>query len=266
MMNYIWKEWLEQSRGKGLWLGLAMVVLTSIFLLMEARSYPDELGFDAYLLSLHDMNVYLIPIFGLFLASFSIFQERELKTSMILLTKKESYRSLLMKKSVAIQSVVIGVFVVWYFVLAIFMKFFLQFQVSSFLYFVVTVIVLLLIFNQVGLFLGSICNTKMQLIGAVIFTWFLSIFLIDLVFLQYLPSVSYENVKIFSTVYFLDPMHTLRLFLETSLGLFSLNNMSQMMEKMIWMAPWKFLLIDLVLWMVIFFELSILLRSKGERL
>lgn len=264
-MNYIWKEWHEQSRGKGLWLGLAMVILTSFFLLMEARSYPDELGFDAFLLSLYDMNIYLIPIFGLFLSSFSIFQERELKTSMILLTKKESYRTLLFKKSLAIHGVIIGVFVTWYFVLAIFMKWFLQFQLSSFLSFVLTVIILLLIFNQIGLFLGSICHTKMQLIGAVIFTWFLFIFLIDLAFLQYVPSVSYENVKLFSWLYFLDPMHTLQLFLETSLGLFSLNNMSQIMEKMIWMKPWKFLLIDTVLWVVIFFESSILFRRKGDR-
>ncbi|KOP71740.1 ABC transporter permease [Cytobacillus praedii] len=264
-MNYIWKEWLEQSRGKGLWLGLAMVILTSIFLLVEARSYPDALGFDAFLLSLHGMNVYLIPIFGLFLSAFSIFQERELKTSMILLTKKESYRTLLLKKSLAIHCVIISVFVVWYFVLAIFMKWFLQFHLASFLFFLGTVIVLLLIFNQIGLFLGSICNTKMQLIGAVIFTWFFFIFLIDLVFLQYVSSVSYENVKLFSWLYFLDPIHTLQLFLETSLGLFSLNNMSRLMEKMIWMQPWKFLLIDIVLWMVIFFEMSILLRSKGEK-
>lgn len=265
MMNYIWKEWLEQSRGKGLWLGLAMILLTSIFLLIEARSFPDELGFDAFLLSLYEMNIYLIPIFGLFLASFSIFQERELKTSMILLTKKESFRSLLFKKSIAINSVVIGVFIVWYFVLAVFMKIFLQFQITSFLFFVLTVIVLLLLFNQIGLFLGSICNTKMQLIGAVIFTWFLTIFLVDLVFLQFIPAISYENVGLFSWFYFLDPMHTLRLFLETSLGLFSLNNMSKMMQQMIWMEPWKFLLVDIILWLVVFFELSILLRRKGER-
>ncbi|MEW8970394.1 ABC transporter permease subunit [Mesobacillus jeotgali] len=264
-MNYIWKEWLEQSRGKGLWLGLAMVMLTSIFLLMEARSYPDELGFDAFLLSLYDMNIYLVPIFALFISSFSIFQEKELKTSMILLTKKESNRSLMLKKTIAIQTVVIGVFVGWYFVLAIAMKWFLQFQLTSFIYFLLTVVVLLLIFNQLGLFLGNITNTKMQLIGATIFTWFLFVFLIDLAFIQYVPSVSYENVKLFSWLYFLDPLHTLRFFLETSLGLFSLNNMSRLMEKMIWMAPWKFLLIDLAFWMILFFELSILFRSKGEK-
>lgn len=264
-MNYIWKEWLEQSRGKGLWLGLAMVILTSIFLMMEATSYPDELGFDAYLFSLYDLNIFLIPILALFISSFSIFQEKELKTSMILLTKKESNRSLLLKKSIAIQTVVIGVFVAWYFILALGMKWFLQFELSSFLYFVATTAALLLIFNQLGLFLGNITHTKMQLIGATIFTWFLFVFLIDLAFIQAIPSVSYENVKLFSWLYFLDPMHTLRFFLETSLGLFSLNNMSRIMEKMIWMAPWKFLLIDLVFWLVALFELSILFRSKGDK-
>lgn len=264
-MNYIWKEWLEQSRGKGLWLGLAMVMLSSIFLLMEARSYPAELGFDAFLLSLYDMNIYLVPIFALFISSFSIFQEKELKTSMILLTKKESNLSLMLKKSIAIQTVVVGVFVGWYFVLAIAMKWFLQFEIASFVYFIVTVVVLLLIFNQLGLFLGNITNTKMQLIGATIFTWFLFVFLIDLAFIQYVPSVSYENVKLFSWLYFLDPLHTLRFYLETSLGLFSLNNMSRLMEKMIWMAPSKFLLIDLAFWMIAFFGLAILFRSKGEK-
>ncbi|WP_210364326.1 ABC transporter permease subunit [Bacillus sp. REN3] len=264
-MNYIWKEWLEQARGKGLWLGLAMVMLSSFFLLQEARSYPDELGFDAFLLSLYDLNILLIPILALFISSFSIFQEKELKTSMILLTKKESNRSLLLKKSMAIQSVVIGIFTAWYFILAIVMKWYLQFQLTSFLYFLATVIALLLIFNQLGLFLGNITQTKMQLIGAVIFTWFLFVFLVDLAFIQAIPSVSYENVRLFSWLYFLDPMHTLRFYLETSLGLFSLNHMSRLMEKMVWLAPWKFLLIDLAVWLIVIFELSILFRSKGEK-
>src|SRR5690625_8002744 len=90
VMPYIWKEWLEQVRGKGLWLGLAMVMVASLFLITEARSFPADVGFEAVLLSLFDMNIYLLPLFTMFIASFSIFQEEELETDMIQIGRASS--------------------------------------------------------------------------------------------------------------------------------------------------------------------------------
>ncbi|WP_438316475.1 copper ABC transporter permease [Sporosarcina sp. FA9] len=262
-MMYIWKEFLEQTRGKGLWLGLGMLMLTSLFLIAEARAFPADLGFEAMLLSLFDMNMYLLPLFAMFLASFSIFQEKELKTSMILLTKKESTMSFVFKKSVAIQLVLLTAFVSSYFVLALFMKVFLVFHITSFLHFILVIIIFLLIFNQIGVFLGVACNTKMQLVGANILTWFFVVFLFDLMFLYFLPAVTFENLRFFSWTYFLDPIHTLRFYLESSLGLYALSHMSRLMEKFVFMDIRVFLLINAVLWPALFFGLSTLFRNGG---
>ncbi|WP_017756242.1 ABC transporter permease subunit [Calidifontibacillus oryziterrae] len=264
-MNYIWKEWKEQSRGKGIWISLAMVVLLSLFILLEAKSIPSEQGFTVFLLSLHEMNVFILPLLSLFIASFAIIQEKELKTLMILTTKRETYRSFLLKKSIAIHAVTLAIFVSWYFIFALIMKLYFVFNIFHFLVFLSTVITFIVVFNQIGLFLGSICNTRMQLIGANIFTWFLFVFLTDLLFLYFLPAVSYDNITIFSLFFFLDPLHSIRFYLESSLGVFSLEHMSRLMEKMVWASPSIFLLLDLAIWLVISFELSSLLRGKGEQ-
>ena len=262
-MMYIWKEFLEQMRGKGLWLGLGMLMLTSLFLIAEARSFPADLGFEAMLLSIFDMNMYLLPLFAMFIASFSIFQEKELKTSMILLTKKESTLTFLFKKSIAIQLVLIAAFVAAYFILALFMKAFLTFHLASFLQFILVIVIFLLIFNQIGVLLGVACNTKMQLVGANILTWFFIVFLFDLMFLYFLPAITFSNLRFFSWVYFMDPIHTLRFYLESSLGLFSLSHMSRMMEKFVFMDMRIFLLINAVLWPAVMYGFSALFRNGG---
>jgi len=264
-MAYIWKEWLEQVRGKGLWIGVGMLMLASIFLIAEARSYPTDLGFEALLLSLFDINVYFIPLLGMFLASFSIYQEKELKTEMILLTKRESYLSFFLKKSVAVQLSLITTFMGAYLILAVFMKGFLAFHVSSFLYFLLVMIVFLFIFIQLGLFLGSIAKTRMQLIGINIIIWFFVVFLIDLVFLYYLPAVTYQNIETFSWLYFLNPIHTMRFFLETKFELFSLTHLSQLMEKFIVMDIWKFLLINSLIWPILFTGSALIFRTTGAK-
>lgn len=264
-MNYILKEWKELSRGKGLWFAIGMVSLITLFLLLEARSFPMEHGFEVFLLSLYDMNVYLLPLLSLFIAGFSIMQEKELKTLMMLMTKKESYRSLLLKKSIAIHVITITMFVGLYFVFAMLMKVFLAFTIPSFLYFLLTVVIFLLIFNQIGLMLGSVCTTRMQLVGSAVFTWFFFIFLLDLIFLYYLPTVTYDNVAMFSFFYFLDPLHAIRFYFETTLSIFSLEYMSRLMEKMLWMSPAKFLITTIIFWLVVSYEMAIWLRSKGEK-
>jgi len=264
-MMYIWKEWKEQSRGKGIWLSLIMLILISISVLMQATSFPSDQGFEVFLLSLYDVNVYVIPLLTLFLASFSIIQEKEQKTLYFLLTKKESYRSFLWKKSVAVQFVTFSLFMGWYFILAIPMKFFFTFHLGHYLVFFVVLSILIIIFNQIGLFLGSIVSNRMQLIGANIFVWFLFIFLFDLITLYYLPYITVQNMKWFSLVYFMNPLHTLRFYLETSIGMFPLEHMSRLMEKMVWLPPAVFLLVDVVIWVLSTFLLATGLHHKGGR-
>lgn len=263
-MPYIWKEWLEQVRSKGLWFGLAMLMLTSLFLIAEARSFPSDLGFEVFLLSLFDMNLYLIPLFAMFLASFSMFQEKELKTKMILLTKKESALTFIWRKSLAVQFSLLAAFVGAYFILAFFMIGFLSFHIMSFIHFLIGLIVFLIIFNQIGIFLGTVSKTKMQLISLNILTWFFVVFLIDLIFLHFLPVITFDNLRIFSWLYFLDPMHTLRLYLEVKLGMLSMSHMSRLMEQFIFMDASIFLVINAIGWPIVFFLLTVLFEKRGE--
>lgn len=262
-MTYIWKEWIELSRGKGLWLALSMAMIISVIILWQSKSLPSDQGFEVFLLSLYEMNVFLIPLLSLFIASFAVIQEKEQKTLMILLTKKESYRSFFVKKSIGVQFITISMFLLWYFALAVPMKFMLTFDVSSFLVFLFSFLTLLFIFNQIGLFLGSICENRMQLVGANIFTWFFFIFLLDLLFLFFLPKITEENITIFSVFYFLDPLHSLHFYLETALGLYPLDHMSRLMEKMVWMQPLYILSMSVLLWTIVTFELSVRLKKGG---
>ncbi|MEH6956716.1 ABC transporter permease [Neobacillus drentensis] len=262
-MTYIWKEWKELSRGKGLWLALSMAMIISVFILWQSKSLPSDQGLEVYLLSLYEMNVFLIPLLSLFISSFAVIQEKEQKTLMIILTKKESYRSFFLKKTMGVQFITVLVFLCWYFVLAIPMKFLFLFDVSSFGVYLLTFFTLLFIFNQIGLLLGSICENRMQLVGANIFTWFFFIFLLDLLFLYILPLVNEENITTFSVFYFLDPLHTLHFYLETALGLYPLDHLSRLMKKMVWLQPKYLLWITLMVWSVLSFELAVRLRRRG---
>lgn len=264
-MTYIEKEWKEQSKGKGIWLSLGMVVLVSFFILLQSRTLPTEEGFKVFLISLYEMNVYLLPLLSMFLASFAIMQEREQKTMTILLTKRESYFSFYLKKSIAVQAISLAVFIGWYFLFAIPMKIMLSFELAGFLEYLAAISVLLIIFNQIGLLLGSICSTRMQLVGANIFIWFFFVFFIDVAFLYFLPAVTNDHIIGFSILFFLHPLHTIHFYLETSLGLFSTEHMSRMMEKLVWMSPGKFLIADLLFWPVLVFVIGIWLRVRSER-
>jgi ABC-2 type transport system permease protein len=260
---YILKEWKEESRGVGIWIALAVSCTASMFILVQSRSFPPEQGFEAMLLSLYEMNLYLIPLLSLFISSLSIISEKEQKTLMIFLTKKESYRGFLLRKSIAVQTVLIGIFTVWNFVLALPMKFIQPFHLKSFLAYLIATIVLLFIFNQIGLLLGSFCNTRLQLTGTVIFSWFAFLYLLDLVFLYMLPTETKNTIQLFSAFYFLDPLHTIYFYLENALGLLSLNHLSKIVEQMVWMSPNYYLLTILLIWTVIPFELAVWFYRKG---
>jgi ABC-2 type transport system permease protein len=265
MTAYVWKEWKEQSRGKGLWGSLIVVVLLSVLLLVESRRLPAEQGFQVFLLSLYELNVYLLPLFGLFSASFAVLQEKEQKTLPILLAKKESYAGFLLRKSIAVQVITLSVCVLWYFIFAVPMLSAFTFNLADLLRFQLAVVCLLAIFNQIGILLGSMGTTKMQLVGMNLLIWFTFIFLLDLAFLYTLPDVSNRNIFIFSLFYFLDPLHTLHFYLENALGFFPLGHLSKLMNQMVWLPPQLFLLADTVLWLTGAYGLAVLFGRKGDK-
>ncbi len=104
-MYYIWKEWKENIKGKGLWISFGIIVLVSISLLFKSSALSFEQGFNVLLINLFDAFIYFIPIICLFLGAFALFQEKEQKTLIMLLTGRDSFNSFLFKKSAAVQAV-----------------------------------------------------------------------------------------------------------------------------------------------------------------
>ncbi|CAG7641530.1 hypothetical protein PAESOLCIP111_04242 [Paenibacillus solanacearum] len=245
---YVWKEWKEMSRSKGLWMALIVVAVLSVLMLLQSRTLPSDQGFRVFLLSLYEMNVYLIPLLGLFTASFSILQEKEQKTLHMLLTKKESYGRFLLRKSAAVQCVTAAVYMIWYLMLVLPLRLNFAFDFPAYFHFLLAIAALLFVFNQIGIGLGCLCGTRMQLIGANLLVWFTLIFLSDLAFLYVLPGVTHANIFAFSLFYFVDPLHTFHFYLETSLGFLPHGHLSRLMEQMVWLPPRMFLLLDTVIW------------------
>ncbi|ABO67095.1 copper ABC transporter permease [Geobacillus thermodenitrificans] len=263
-MSYIWKEWLELSRGKAFWLFFLLVVAASLSVLMSAKSLPAEHGLTIFLQMMFDMNAYIVSLLCLFFASFSVMQEKEQRTMVMIVAKSGSPWQFLWKKSAAIQLITMMMFVVWYFVLIIPAKFWFVFHLSYFLYFLLATVVLVFIFNQIGIGLGFACKTKIQLIGANLFAAFFFIYLYDFVLLYILPSVTYDNVHVFSLVYFLQPLHALRFYLETSLGMFSLDYLSRTMKKFFSFPPGALVALNMFVWGLGALVASMVWSRKGE--
>ena len=261
-MYYIWKEWKENLRGKGLWLACSVVVIVSISMLFQASVLSYDEGFYVLLINLFDTLSYFIPLFSLFLGAFSLFQEKEQKTLIMLLTRQESFLSFLFKKSIGVHSVLIGPMIIWFFVYLVLLKFFVQIDIGGYFLFLLAIIVILLVFTQIGLFIGSFCRSRMQIVGFAIFVWFYFFFLHDFALLSYLPNVSYENVKLFSLVYFLNPIPAIRMFFESGLGVYSLGHMSKLLQSFMWTKPVIFMSGNLLFWVILSFLLAVFFHRK----
>jgi ABC-type transport system involved in multi-copper enzyme maturation permease subunit len=261
-MHYIWKEWKENIRGKGFWLSIGIIVLVSIGLLFNASNLSFQQGFYVLLINLFDSFVYFIPILCLFLGAFAIFQEKEQKTLIMLLTRRDDYKSFLFKKSIAVHAVLIGPIILWFLVYLVPLKILFQIDLSGYLAFLLALLCLLLIFNQIGIFIGSLSISKMQIVGFTIAIWFYFFFLHDLILLSFLSDVSYENVKLFSSIYFLNPIGAARIFLESSLGVYSFDHMSKLLKSFMWMNPGLFLLINTTLLLLISYTLAVVFHRK----
>ncbi len=261
-MHYIWKEWKENIRGKGLWLSLSIIVLISISILFRSSALSFDTGFYILLINLFDTIIYFIPILCLFIGAFSIFQEKEQKTLIMLLTKKDSYTSFLFQKSLGLYTVVLTPLVTWFFLYLLLLKFNFQLDIKSYLIFVAAALLMALIFLQMGAAIGSFSRSRMQIIGYTIFVWFYFFFLHDFILLSFLPDVTYDNVKLFSSVYFLNPLQAVRMFLETGMGVYSFGHMSRLLQAFMWTKPAFFLVGSLIFWLAVSFVTSVLFNRK----
>lgn len=261
-MHYIWKEWKENIRGKGLWLALSIIALISISILIRSTSLSFEKGFYILLINLFDTIIYFIPILCLFIGAFSVFQEKEQKTLIMLLTKRDSYPSFLMRKSAGLYAVVLVPLLAWFFLYLLMLKFQFALDFKGYLIFAVSILVMAVIFLQMGAAIGSFSRSRMQIIGYTIFVWFYFFFLHDFILLSFLPDVTYENVKFFSLIYFLNPLQAVRMFLETGMGVYSFGHMSRMLQSFMWTKPAFFMVGNGVFWLAVSFGAAVLFNRK----
>lgn len=261
-MHYVWKEWKENLKGKGLWLSFVIMILVSISILLKSTVLSYDQGFYVLLLNLFDSMIYFIPILCLFLGAFSVFQEKEQKTLIMLLTRNESYTSFLLKKTLAIQIVLLGPILIWFMIYLLPLKFYFQIDTKHYAIFLVSLISLMLVFNQLGILIGSIVRSRMQIVGSTILTWFYFFFLHDFLLLAFLPDVTYENVKLFSIVYFLNPLQASRIFLETGLDIYSFGHMSKLLKSFMWADPPIFLIGNIGLLLIFSFLFAVIFHRK----
>lgn len=261
-MYYIWKEWKENIRGKGLWLACSIIVVLSISMMFKSSVLSVDQGFYFLLLHLFDTLVYFIPVLCLFLGAFSIFQEKEQKTLIMLLTKRETFASFLWKKSLSIWVVLLVPVFVWFFIYLLPLKFLLVLDFKSYLFFLTALCSIIIVFLQLGTFIGSISRSRMQIVGLTICVWFYFFFLHDFMMLSFLEKVTYENVKLFSFFYFLNPFQSARVFLEGGIGVLSVGHMSKLLKTFLWVNPAIFLLGNVVFWVGISYLLSVLFHRK----
>ncbi|MBP2243230.1 ABC-2 type transport system permease protein [Cytobacillus eiseniae] len=261
-MHYIWKEWKENIKGKGLWLSFGIIILVSVGLLFKSFTLSFDQGFYVLLINLFDAFVYFLPLLCLFLGAFSIFQEKEQKTLIMLLTRRDSFTSFLFKKSLAVHSMLIVPIFLWFFVYLIPAKFFFQVDLKSYFAFLVSIICIIVVYTQIGLLIGSISRSRMQIVGFTIGIWFYFFFIHDFILMSFLPDISYENVKLFSAVYFLNPIQAARMFLESSLGVYSFDHMSKLLKSFMWLKPGVFLLANGSILLVVSFIIAIIFHRK----
>jgi ABC-type transport system involved in multi-copper enzyme maturation permease subunit len=261
-MHYIWKEWKESIRGKGLWLALSIIIVISISILFRSSVLSFDKGFYVLLINLFDTIIYFIPILSLFLGAFSIFQEKEQKTLIMLLTKRDNFPSFLWKKSLGLYAVILFPLFVWFFIYLLILKFTVPIDFKSYIIFVAAVLALALVFLQMGAAIGSFSRSRMQIVGSAIFVWFYFFFLHDFILLSYLPNVTEDNVTWFSAAYFLNPLEAVRMFLETGMGVYSFGHMSNLLQTFMWTKPGYFLIGNLIVWLTVSFAVSILFSRK----
>jgi ABC-type transport system involved in multi-copper enzyme maturation permease subunit len=261
-MNYIWKEWKESIRSKGLWLSLGIIIIVSVLMLIRSSHLSFDQGFYILLINLFEGLIYFIPILCLFLGAFSIFQEKEQKTLVMLLTRQESTLSFLVQKSLAIQAVLLAPIIIWFFLYLIPLRMTYVVNFSHYFLFIAALIGFMVVFTQIGVLIGSISTSRMQITGIAVVVWFYFFFLHDFILLSVLPTITHDNVQLFSIAYFLNPIQAGRMFLESGLGLYSFGNMSRLLESFMWLAPPLFFVINLVFWMGVSFTLAVLLHRK----
>lgn len=176
--------------------------------------------------------------------------------------KKRYVYRLFIKKTIAVQTLLIIPIVAWFLIYLLPIKFLFEIDFISYGALIVSFICLTLVFTQLGMMIGSVSRSKMQIVGFAVAIWFYFFFLHDFILLSFLSDVSYDNVKFFSIVYFLNPISAARIFLESALGTYNFDHMSKLLQTFMWLKPGIFLLINVCFYMIVSFAIGVVFHRK----
>lgn len=262
-MPFLLKEWKEMYRSKILGSSACLMLLVSLLIIRQMLSYNSEITFSQLFVPLFQANIYFIPLISMIIASFSIQQERLQKTMPILLTRYVSPIQFFWQKSMSIHLIMGSVIGFAYLLIIIFSKFYVEVSFIPFLYFILSIFFLSMIFNQIGCFLGCVTENRIQLLSYVLMIWFFYVFIYDLILIYFVPSVESSDVFLFSLLYFLSPMNTMRYYLYVKLDVFNLDSFSAFFDHITFHSPSLVLCLNLLFYLGFFYGLGILALKKG---
>lgn len=264
-MFMIQKEWKEFYRSSLCLITMGLIILSAWFVFFQFKGMGTAISFRSGLISVFQVSLYFLPLIALIYGAFSMNIEKNQQTLSILMVRGMSISKFVWTKFYSIFSVFLPTILFAYFLAMIPAKFvFGSIAMKEFSFFVLSMVLLSMIFVSIGLFIGAWFNEKVKVIGASLVVWLGLIYLFDLILMYWLPYVSLNNVLAFSLVYFLSPVHTIQYFLSVQLSIYELSNMSAMYEQVTFQSPWLVLIVNFVLWIGITIAGSMaVLQRKG---
>lgn len=262
-MPFLIKDWREMYRSKILISSFFLILFISLIIVYQVLSYSSKLSFPQIFVPLFKANIYFVPLLSMILSSFSIQQERLQKTIPILLTRYVTPVQFLWWKSITAHIIMCFVLMISYFLVFVFSKFFVQVSFWPFFYFLLSLLFLAMIFNQIGSFLGCITENRLQLLSYILIIWFFFLFIYDLILIYVVPHIQSSDVFVFSIFYFLSPINTMRYFLYVGLDVYNLDSFSGLFDHITFHSPILVLSLNLILYLGGFFVLGLFVLKNG---
>ncbi|WP_458413179.1 hypothetical protein ACNQFZ_20740 [Schinkia sp. CFF1] len=262
-MEFVLKEWKEMYRSRIIFSAVVLILAISLLIIRQMIGYNSEITFSQMAVPLFQANLYFIPLLSMIIASFSIQHEQLQKTLPILLSRYLLPNLFFVKKSIALHLITSSTIIISYFFVLFFSKFFMYVSIGDFFYFVLSMLFISIIYVQIGCFLGSITENRIQLLSYILIIWFFSLFVYDLILMYYVPSIQSSNVLLFSIFYFLSPINSVRYFLNVKLGIFDLESFPAIFDQFTFHSPSIILLLNLTLFIGVFFGAGFRAIKKG---
>jgi ABC-type transport system involved in multi-copper enzyme maturation permease subunit len=262
-MLFLLKEWKEMYRSKIVGSSIFLILSVSLLIIRQMISYNSEITLSQLFVPLFQANMYFIPLLSMIIASFSIQQEKLQKTMPILLTRYVSPMQFFWQKSLSIHVIMGSIIGISYLLITLFSKFYVQVSFMPFIYFLLSIIFISMIFNQLGCFLGYITENRIRLLSYILIIWLFYLFIYDLILIYFVPSIHSSDVFLFSIFYFLSPINTMRYFLNVKLNVFDMDSFSLMFDHVTFHSPTLILFLNLLFYLGISYGLGLLALKKG---